>query len=95
MSKISYVSTHYQNILTTKHIFNIKIKVITMDKRTLIFLSVSILIFLAMLAIIGVDKIFDALKTADLRDIVVAIALQLITFLLYNLLQLNLKLLLI
>ena len=56
-----------------------------MDKRTLIFLSVSILIFLAMLAIIGVDKIFDALKTADLRYIVVAIALQLITFLLYNL----------
>lgn len=90
MSKISYVPTHYQNILTTKHqitkhIFNIKIKVITMDKRTLIFLSVSILIFLAMLAIIGVDKIFDALKTADLRYIVVAIALQLITFLLYNL----------
>lgn len=90
MSKISYVSTHYQNILTTKHqitkhIFNMKIKVITMDKRTLIFLSVSILIFLAMLAIIGVDKIFDALKTADLRYIVVAIALQLITFLLYNL----------
>ena len=85
MSKISYVSTHYQNILTTKHIFNMKIKLITMDKRTLIFLSVSILIFLAMLAIIGVDKIFDALKTADLRYIVVAIALQLITFLLYNL----------
>ena len=56
-----------------------------MDKRTLIFLSVSILIFLAMLAIIGVDKIFDALKTADLRYIGVAIALQLITFLLYNL----------
>ncbi|WP_295114147.1 UPF0104 family protein [uncultured Methanobrevibacter sp.] len=56
-----------------------------MDKRTAIFVVASIVIFSAMLGIIGVDKVWNALKMANMMLIGLAIALQIITFLLYNL----------
>jgi hypothetical protein len=56
-----------------------------MDKKTLIFLGISILILVIMLYFVGIDKVIDALKVADLRLIFLAILTQVFTFYLYTL----------
>ena len=56
-----------------------------MDKKSIIFLAISIIILVVMLYFVGIDDVINALKIADLRLIALAIACQLFTFLLYTL----------
>ncbi|MCR5026698.1 MAG: UPF0104 family protein [Methanobrevibacter sp.] len=56
-----------------------------MDKKTLLFFAFSILILLVMLWFVGIDKVFDALKLANLALIGVAIVMQIFTYYLYTL----------
>lgn len=63
-----------------------KIKLIfTMDKKTIGFLGISILILVIMLYFVGIDQIIDALKIANLYIIALAIVVQIFTYFLYTL----------
>lgn len=56
-----------------------------MDKKTLFFFGISIVILLIMLYFVGLDQVIDALKMAKLHYIGIAIAMQVFTYYLYTL----------
>ena len=56
-----------------------------MDKKSLFFIILSIVIFSVMLYIVGLDKIINTLKMADLVLIALAVAIQVFTYFLYTL----------
>ena len=56
-----------------------------MDKKTLFFLGISIVILAVMLYFVGIDQVINALKIAKLEFIAIAIAMQFFTFFLYTL----------
>lgn len=56
-----------------------------MDKKTLIFLAISVMILLVMLYFVGINQVIDALKIANLGIIALAIAVQVFTYFLYSL----------
>ena len=56
-----------------------------MDKKSAIFIIVSFLILIVMFHFIGIENIIDALKTANLALIVLAIVIQIFTYFLYTL----------
>ena len=56
-----------------------------MDKKTIIFLAISVLILLGMLYLVGIDQVIDALKMANLYIIALAILTQIFTYFLYTL----------
>ena len=56
-----------------------------MDKKTIIFLAISILILVAILYFVGIDDVINALKIANLYLIGLAIAVQVFTYFLYTL----------
>ena len=53
-----------------------------MDKKSIIFLGISILILVVMLYFVGINDVINALKVADLRLILIAIIMQLFTIVL-------------
>ena len=55
-----------------------------MDKKTIIFLAISILILLVMLYFVGIEDVINALKIANLYLIGLAIAVQVFTYFLYT-----------
>jgi uncharacterized protein (TIRG00374 family) len=55
-----------------------------MDKKSIIFLGISILILVVMLYFVGINDVINALKVADLRLILIAIIMQLFTIVLYT-----------
>ena len=55
-----------------------------MDKKSLIFIVVSVLIFILMLYFVGVDRIISTLKLANLNLIALAILIQIFTYVLYT-----------
>lgn len=56
-----------------------------MDKKSAIFITVSFIILIVMLYLIGIHNVINTLKNADLTLIAVAIAIQVITYFLYTL----------
>ena len=56
-----------------------------MDKKTIIFLAISILILVVILYFVGIDEVINALKVANLYLIALAIATQVFTYFLYTL----------
>lgn len=56
-----------------------------MDRKTLFFLGISILILAVMLWFVGIDEVIGALKVANLGIIALAIAVQVFTYFLYTL----------
>ena len=56
-----------------------------MDKKSIFFLGISILILIVMLWSVGIDQVINALKIAKLEFIVLAIATQVFTYYLYTL----------
>ena len=56
-----------------------------MDKKSAIFIIVSFLILIVMFHFIGIENIIDALKTANLGLIALAIFIQIFTYFLYTL----------
>ncbi|WP_407379909.1 UPF0104 family protein [Methanobrevibacter sp.] len=56
-----------------------------MDKKSVIFLAISLLILAVMLWFVGIDEVINALKFADLTLIGVAIVVQVFTYYLYTL----------
>lgn len=56
-----------------------------MDKKTLFFLGISVLILVVMLYFVGIDQVISALKMAKLEFIGIAIAMQVFTYYLYTL----------
>lgn len=56
-----------------------------MDKKTIFFMGISILILVVMIWLVGIDKVIDALKMAKLEYIALAIAIQIFTYYLYTL----------
>ena len=56
-----------------------------MDKKSAIFIIVSFLILIVMFHFIGIENIIDALKTANLALIALAIGIQIFTYFLYTL----------
>lgn len=56
-----------------------------MDKKTLFFLGISLVILAVMLYFVGIDQVINALKIAKLEFIAIAIAMQFFTFFLYAL----------
>ena len=56
-----------------------------MDKKTLFFLGVSLVILAVMLYFVGIDQVIDALKIAKLEYIAIAVAMQVFTYYLYTL----------
>lgn len=56
-----------------------------MDKKTVIFLGISLLILAVMLYFVGIDDVINALKVADLGIIALAIVVQIFTYYLYTL----------
>lgn len=56
-----------------------------MDKKTVLFLGIGLLIMAVMLWFVGIDNIFDALKVANLSLIGVGILMQIFTYYLYTL----------
>ena len=56
-----------------------------MDKKTIIFFALSIVILLVMLYFVGIDEVLNALKDANLTLIALAIGLQFVSFFLYAL----------
>lgn len=55
-----------------------------MDKKTVFFMGISILILIIMLWFVGIDQVIDALKVAKIEYIVIAIAMQIFTYFLYT-----------
>lgn len=56
-----------------------------MDKKTVFFLGISIIILAVLLYFVGIDQVIDALKFAKLEYIGIAIAMQVFTYYLYTL----------
>lgn len=56
-----------------------------MDKKTLFFLGISVLILVVMLYFVGIDQVVSALKMAKLEFIAIAIGMQVFTYYLYTL----------
>ena len=56
-----------------------------MDKKTLFFFGISLLILAVMLYLVGIDQVIDALKYARLEFIGLAVAMQVFTYYLYTL----------
>ena len=56
-----------------------------MDRKTLFFLGISILILAVMLYFIGIDEVVEALKLANINYIIIAILIQFAIFFLYTL----------
>lgn len=56
-----------------------------MDKKSVFFILLSVIILAVMLYLIGIDNVIDALKGADLGLIALAIVIQFVAFLLYTL----------
>ena len=56
-----------------------------MDKKSIFFLGISIIILIVMLWFVGIDQVINALKIAKLEFIVLAIATQVFTYYLYTL----------
>ena len=56
-----------------------------MDKKSLIFISVSIAILIVMLYFVGIDRIITILKRANVYLIVLAVVVQIVTYFLYTL----------
>ena len=56
-----------------------------MDKKTIFFFGISILILVVMLYFVGIDKVISALEVAKLEYIAIAIAMQVFTYYLYTL----------
>ena len=56
-----------------------------MDRKTLFFLGISILILAVMLYFIGIDEVVEALKLANINYIIMAILIQFAIFFLYTL----------
>ena len=56
-----------------------------MDKKTIIFLGISLLILAVMLWFVGIDEVINALKMANLYLIALGILLQVFTYYLYTL----------
>ena len=56
-----------------------------MDKKTLFFLGISIVILAVMLYFIGIDQVIAALKIAKIEYIIIAMAMQVFTYYLYTL----------
>ena len=56
-----------------------------MDKKSIFFLGISVLILVIMLWFVGIDQVIDALKLAKLEFIELAIAMQVFTYYLYTL----------
>jgi hypothetical protein len=56
-----------------------------MDKKTIFFLGISILILAIMLYFVGIDQVISALKMAKLEYIGIAIVMQVFTYYLYTL----------
>ena len=56
-----------------------------MDKKTVFFLGISIIILLVMLYFVGINEVINALKIAKLEYIGIAIAMQVFTYFLYTL----------
>lgn len=55
-----------------------------MDKKTIALLGLSVLILLAILYFVGIDKVIEALKMANLHLIALAIGVQVFTYFLYT-----------
>ena len=55
-----------------------------MDRKTIFFLGISLLILAVMLWFVGIDKVITALKVANLYIIALAIAVQVFTYFLYT-----------
>ena len=72
------------NIVLNKYIYKSFRKLYNMDKKSVIFLGISILILVVMLYFVGIDNVINALKIADSKFIVLAIVVQFITFFLYT-----------
>ena len=56
-----------------------------MDRKTLFFLGISILILAVMLYFIGIEEVVEALKLANIYYIIIAILIQFAIFFLYTL----------
>ena len=56
-----------------------------MDKKSIFFLGISVLILVVMLWFVGIDQVIDALKMAKLEFIALAVAMQVFTYYLYTL----------
>ena len=56
-----------------------------MDKKSIFFLGISVLILVVMLWFVGIDQVIDALKIAKLEFIALAVAMQVFTYYLYTL----------
>ncbi|KZX13348.1 hypothetical protein MBORA_07190 [Methanobrevibacter oralis] len=56
-----------------------------MDKKSILFLLLSIIILLVMLYFVGIENVIDALKVANLTYIIIAFGIQIFTFYLYTL----------
>lgn len=56
-----------------------------MDKKTIFFLAISIIILAAMLYFVGIDQVIGALKIANMGIIALAIGVQVATYFLYTL----------
>ncbi len=56
-----------------------------MDKKSIFFLGISVLILVIMLWFVGIDQVMDALKMAKLEFIALAVAMQVFTYYLYTL----------
>ena len=56
-----------------------------MDKKSIFFLGISVLILAVMLWLVGIDQVIDALKIAKLEFIALAVAMQVFTYFLYSL----------
>ena len=56
-----------------------------MDRKTILLLGFSILILAVMLWFVGIDKVIDALKLANIGIIALAIGVQVFTYFLYTL----------
>ena len=56
-----------------------------MDKKSIFFLLISVLILIVMLWLVGIDQVIGALKIANLSYIALAIAVQVATYYLYTL----------
>ena len=55
-----------------------------MDKKSAFFIILSIVILAVMLYFIGIDKLIDAIKDANLLILGVAVLIQIGTYFLYN-----------
>lgn len=56
-----------------------------MDKKSIFFLGISVLILVVMLWFVGIDQVIEALKIAKLEFIALAVGMQVFTYFLYSL----------